>query len=793
MPAPVLVLANAFLEAGFAADTSNLLSLRARKGGPSLITRAFCRYAIGKETFSDDAEDFQAVRPETISIESGAGRLRSVIRMKHVTVTRTFRLRPKHPLLEMTFTVHGADADAKLQRIALPAILFAPDILDVTEDDRILDFDGAELGDGIELPCWRVLFCKGHRDGLLLAARSKEQMSHVQTYRTGIEVRPHVMCSYSSDNAFVDSPLRADCAYTARFELGPWRKGAHAALLRQAALDKPLRVRPPFRRSRASGPKLPGLLFPAAGLVPAAQVARGFHPAKWLLTRAEEPGNPTVLLANAHCTPPPIVLKPGLRGLYRVLLGTPNAAVTLRLPGEPAGIQRYSVKSPFHTLLTAPAAAPREGIAAMAAPPAPELDFGPVDLDGRALHFETTRNLYWAARIDYIRFVKLTPAEEADWRRKRATPPCLDLCGLADTYDIGYIWSGFRDPSPAPYRDSIWNHQRAGYRRIYWRIHGELADFPTRQGTMRPVMGRAHNVFEPAAKAYGLALRSFDLLKTALDAAREFDIELYGWFRLASFQSDTKPPFFRSHPEYGEVMESGYRWGNKMCFALPEVRRYYVDILTEAAAYGLQGLCLGALRHPPLVHYHPVLVDGYRRKYGRLPPRDMLGRLPAGGDLGHIHTLPEMTPEWVRWYRYRAGFVTALGRELRAALNRTGLRRVRIALWLRPNHCLFDGIDLPLWLREGLCDEVIADRYVATEDPDLITEPRPAWVRAVRRKARLIRGVGYDLDYARRNFPRLAAARCDGISAYESNDAVLNPAWLDLYDSLRRARPLSQG
>ena len=786
-PAGVLRLSNAFLQADFAADTGNLTALRPAGRAKSLIARAFCRYAVGKDTFSDDLEDLQSARPETMSLTTGAGWVRSVIRMKHVTVTREFRLRPKHPLLEMTFTVHGADPEVKLQRIAFPAIVFAPDINDVTEDDHILDFDGAETGDGMELPCWRVLFGRGHRDGLLLAARSKEQMSHVQTYRTGIEVRPHVMCSYSSDNAFVDTPLAADRSYTARFELGPWRKGAHAALLRQAALDKPARVRPPFRRSRAGAPELAGVVFPADGLVPASQTARGFHPTKWLLTRAEGPGDPMVLLANAHCAPPPIVLRPGLKGLYRVLVGTPNAAITLYAPGEPAGIQRYSVKSPFQTLLTSPSGSDRrEGIATMAAPPAPELDFGPVDLDGRALRFETTRNPYWAARIDYIRLRKLTSAEEAEWRRKRATPPRIDLCGLADTYDIGYIWSGLRKSSPDAFRNSIWNHKRAGYRRIYWRIHGERADFPTRLGTMRPIMGRAHNVFEPAAKAYSVALHTFDLLKAAVESAREFDIELYGWFRLASFQSDTKPQFFRAHPEYGEVMESGYRWGNKMCLALPEVRRYYVDILTEAAAYGLQGVCLGILRHPPIVHYHPVMVDAYRRKFGRLPPRDMHARLPAGGDLGHIHTLPEMTPEWVRWYRFRAEYITGFGRELRASLNRAGMRKVKVSLWMRPNHCLFDGIDLPVWLREGLCDEVVSDRYVSTEDAALITEPLPAWRRMVQRKARLVRGVGYDLAYAQKNALRFADEGYDGMSTYESNDAVVNPAYLAVYDSLRR-------
>lgn len=781
-----ITLANRYLVATFSADTGNLLGLCPPRCSSSLITHTFCKYSIGKESFSEDPQDFQSKRPETVRLENGRGWIKATIHMAHLSVTKTFRLRPNHPLLEITYAVHGTAPKAKLQQPAFPCILFAEDINDITEDDHILDFDGAELGNGRELPCWRVFFRKGHRDGLLLAARCKEQMSHIQTCRKGLDILPHIMASYSSDNAFVDLPLASNRNYTAHFEVGPWRKGEHNAILRQAGLQKPVKVSPPFRRNSKPAAKLKGVVFRAVDIVRQSQVAKGFHQSKWLIARTADPGNQKVLLANARCCPPPLLLKPNLRGVYRILVGTPGAALTLRLSGDPAGIQRHNARLPFHCLLPKqPVSAASCGISEMLGQPKAELDFGIAELDGRTLRLETTRNLYWASRIDYIRFEKLTSVQEETWCQRKSRNPCVDLTGFADAYDIAYVWGGFRRPSPQPFRDNIWNHKRAGYNRIYWRIHGECTDFPTKVGTMRPMLGRAHNVFEPAAKAYSLALQRFDLLKTAVEAAREFDIELYGWIRIASYQSGVKPEFFRDHPEYGEITESGYDWGIKMCYAIPEVRQYTIDILTEAAAYGLQGINLGFLRHPPIVNYHPILVDGYRRKYGRLPPRDMHGKLPAGGDLAHIRTLPEMTREWVRWYQYRADFLTQFGRELRASLKKAGLRHVKVSLWLRPNHCLFDGIDMKAWLNEGLCDEVVADRYVADEDPAVITEPRPNWRRMVQASARMIRGAGFDLAYANKNACRFAKEGYDGFSTYESNEAVINPEWLSIYDSLR--------
>jgi uncharacterized lipoprotein YddW (UPF0748 family) len=201
-----------------------------------------------------------------------------------------------------------------------------------------------------------------------------------------------------------------------------------------------------------------------------------------------------------------------------------------------------------------------------------------------------------------------------------------------------------------------------------------------------------------------------------------------------SYMSGKRDRFFQEHPQYAEINESGTWCGNKICYAIPQVRAYQRSILVEAARYGLPGILLGFLRHPPMSLYHPALVSGFLAKFGRLPPRE-----PARPDPHHVGSLPSSDPHWLEWYAFRAGFITQFVRELRQDLREAGLGHVKLAAWVRPNHCLFDGIDLELWLREGLCDEVVADIYSdATLD-----EPTPQWSAMVRAKAPLIRGIGF--------------------------------------------------
>lgn len=135
--------------------------------------------------------------------------------------------------------------------------------------------------------------------------------------------------------------------------------------------------------------------------------------------------------------------------------------------------------------------------------------------------------------------------------------------------------------------------------------------------------------------------------------------------------------------------------------------------------------------------------------------------------------------------------MTLFGRELRAALKATGLEHIKISIWVRPNHCLFDGIDLPAWLSEGLCDEVVCNGmigpercYADTFDPE-ICGLRPDWKKMVQARVPLVRCLAYE-DIARwkHHLPEVLAEGYEGLCTYESDWSVLDPEFIDLYQSL---------
>jgi hypothetical protein len=249
--------------------------------------------------------------------------------------------------------------------------------------------------------------------------------------------------------------------------------------------------------------------------------------------------------------------------------------------------------------------------------------------------------------------------------------------------------------------------------------------------------------------------------------------------RFNSYMGNVQSEFYTKNPQFWEEGEYGGK-GRKLCLAWPQVRKHKIDILVEAAGYGLDGLNLGFLRHPPVLQYAEILRKGYEERYGVPPPRNL-----KHPDAHYTKSLPPTDDAHVRWWKYRAEFLTQFGRELRAALREKNLGHVKIAIWVRPNHCLFDGIDMEAWLNESLCDEVISDFYAGVRRMDLYWD-RPEWKRMVQAKARLIRGVPMNAEETRELLPRILREGYDGICTYESDLTVLDREFIELYRSLRR-------
>lgn len=773
----MITLKNRFLVASLSPTDGRLVHFARSDKDDSLLKDRYCQY------YDDLTEKwYGGTKPDAIrdafklksSRDGGHASAALSLHSPHLEVTIAYALPTDSPLLKVRIKVRGTGKPGKLQLPATPRIVFAPDFVNTFVDDQDLYFDGAELGGGRELPCWRVFFRKGHRDGLLLATRNKKEMSRFEIVADGFELRPHTFFNYSTTVAqfrpAFDSFSRK--LYEAEFEIGPWEKSRHNAILRAAKLNEPVRVKHPPAKGRPKS-RLKGKVFHATTFASRCAVSKAYHPKKWMIAKMPWAQKGRALFANAGVRPPPVLLNPKLKGLHRVFVGVGNGAgATLRISGEPETRYRLTLshsdteETPFVLSLSARHRAV-------------EADFGVHRLDGKTLRIGRYPDTHQPSVIDYVRFEKLSPAEIARWEQQEKAKPCIPLCGHNDVPDIATITDA-RDPDPRAYAANIWEHANCKFDKIFWRIDGQCSDYPSRVNTMRYISARVHGVFNPQAKAYGRVLKKVDMLQLAVDAAKKYGVKLYGWMRFNSYMGNVQSDFYENNPQFWEEWEYG-RKGGKLCLAFPEVRKHKIDILVEAAGYGLDGVHLGFLRHPPVLLYAEVMREAYKREYGKEPPRD-----PKHPDSHHVKSLPDRgDPEYLRWWKFRSRYLTQFGRELRAALRKKGLGHVKIVIWVRPNHCLFDGIDMEAWLNEGLCDEVVSDFYAGCDDLELYWE-RPDWKKMVQSKAKLIRGIGPHIEDARRLLPRILQGGYDGLCTYESDYTVIDSEWIEFYRSLRK-------
>lgn len=782
-----LVLANDDLEARFDCVTGQLIHL-APPGHSSFLEKTRCRYRLAGQ-WHEQPSQFKIV-----DSSCDAQHVQFNLLSPHASVIMRYELDSHDPLLRVSVTVKGVKRRTTFDHPAFPAILFTDDFVDAFDDDFDLYNDGVELGAGMELPCWRVFPREGHQDGVMVVTRSKLDMSRMQILERGILVRPHTMVAYDSGNLSRPMVVTPRLSRQVKFEIGPWTAPRHSYLVKHSGLNDAVSVGPP----KAAGQpprRLKGLVFDAVDIAQSNVMSNTYQPGKWMIAKMPWARGGKALFASTGVQVPSIEFDPKLQGVYRIFVGIANGegvvlsltgdhhARIRRRPGDDRGNMR-SVKreagsrdayestpfgeSPFRLYLSG-----RHRSA--------EIDFGIEQMDGRRITLQRVADLHEACAIDYIRFEPLTAGQAQRWERENRSRSCISLSGFADIVDICRSLDATQ-PSPRAFASNVAEHARCGFDKIYWRIDGQCSDFQTTQGTQRYVSARVHGIFKPQAKAYGRVLARHDLLRIAVDAGREHNIEIWGWQRFNNYHGNVQSDFYRQHPQYHEQLESG-RPAGKLCLAIPQVRQHKIAILVEAARYGLHGLSLGFLRHPPVLDYHPILVNGYEKTYGSPPPREM-----EHGDPHHLRSLPPTSENDMRWQRYRASFLTQFGRELRIALHEAGLGHVKISIWVRPNHCLFDGIDLERWLQEGLCDEVVAGAIVKKYDleyPDIYAADQ-AWKDMVQRYVPLYRTLWVgDYPHAIRSAESIIKAGYDGLCTYESNDAVLMSDMIRLYWSLR--------
>ena len=260
----------------------------------------------------------------------------------------------------------------------------------------------------------------------------------------------------------------------------------------------------------------------------------------------------------------------------------------------------------------------------------------------------------------------------------------------------------FGSPSGHDAEDCLAAHLASGIRHVHWDLGRSVltyhSDLPnaTCPGKPRQILTSPG---KSAHRAVDAMVQDRCPLRAALRFAKANQMVLYGWLTAnrhyapgTALQSD----FATFHPHWHEGKQNGWLDSSRLCYAIPEVRQERIDILLEVAGLGVDGLMLDFCRQPPLVGYHPALVNPYRQQFGRDP----------------LALTPAQPEDYLHWCAWRTECLTTLLREVKARLTPFRERyQKRLPFQVRvPNDGfaanLTAGIDIVTWCREGLIDEL---------------------------------------------------------------------------------------
>lgn len=111
------------------------------------------------------------------------------------------------------------------------------------------------------------------------------------------------------------------------------------------------------------------------------------------------------------------------------------------------------------------------------------------------------------------------------------------------------------------------------------------------------------------------------LLPKLIDFTHENGMEFFGAIRLGACYMPgmgESSNFFLEHPEYHCRTYSGIPIA-RLSFAVPEVRRHFLELIDEMTDFDLDGLNLILMRSVPLVAFEPAFCSQFEERYGISP------------------------------------------------------------------------------------------------------------------------------------------------------------------------------
>ena len=218
----------------------------------------------------------------------------------------------------------------------------------------------------------------------------------------------------------------------------------------------------------------------------------------------------------------------------------------------------------------------------------------------------------------------------------------------------------------------------------------DICNYPTKVGNEREFSGfRTDWYARWNQNAENWKQDGWDSMQVMREYTRKRGWELHVYIRMEAFKSPfpwdkmVHSEFFDAHPEYHCLDRHGQRI-SRLSYAYPKVQEHMLALIKEIAGYDPDGVCFCFIRGVPLVHYEPIVVEGFKKKYG-VDPRE-LGETDA------------------RWLDYQAEVITAFMKRARGVL-KPGQRLSAIVPGTRFD-CERWGLDVARWLKDGVVDDL---------------------------------------------------------------------------------------
>ena len=225
--------------------------------------------------------------------------------------------------------------------------------------------------------------------------------------------------------------------------------------------------------------------------------------------------------------------------------------------------------------------------------------------------------------------------------------------------------------------------------------------YPSKSGSINNLPSYKHN--RP------IIMKKCNTLEVGCDTADSIGAEILGWLTMNRWydKSQLEDSVFQGKHQYlRERWKSGKREAGRFCYFFPELRKERISLLVDAVKQGTDGVLIGCARQPPMMLYHPKMVEAYIKETGINPMKL------------NYKTERAKIMAWAKW---RAKYFTMVLEELKPqlkAINPDAVIAIRI-LAAGFDRNLLQGLDVKDWARKGLIDRIwldpIADGSTSTE------------------------------------------------------------------------------